>query len=119
MDIPMLWWSVIGLSSALVLATIAALQLLRRLRKEIFRRKSLSSKYGKLTEQFLPLVETFPWDPGKFRFLGTPIDGVQFEDDRVIFVEFKSSNSKLSTSQRHIRNLVNEGKVEFEVVRVS
>ena len=30
------------------------------------------------------------------RFLGAPIDGVQFEDDRVILVEFKSGRSRLS-----------------------
>jgi predicted Holliday junction resolvase-like endonuclease len=64
-------------------------------------------------------VDRFPWDPSNFRFLGTPIDGVQFEDDRVILVEFKTGNSQLSKRQRHIRELVNDGKVDFEVIRVA
>ncbi len=119
MDIPIIWWVVVGLSVALALSLVAARQLYKRLKQERFRKRSLSSKYGKLTEQFLPLVDRFPWDPSNFRFLGTPIDGVQFEDDRVILVEFKTGNSQLSKRQRHIRELVNDGKVDFEVFRVA
>ena len=52
-----------------------------------------------MTEQWLPLVDPYPWDPQNFRFIGSPIDGVQFEDDRVIFVEFKSGSSQLSAKQ--------------------
>jgi predicted Holliday junction resolvase-like endonuclease len=89
-----------------------------KLTKERFRNRSLSTKYGKLTEQFLPLVDSYPWDPSYFRFLGSPIDGVQFEADKVIFVEFKSGTSKLSKNQRVIRDLVDQGFVEFRVVRV-
>ena len=118
MDIPIIWWAVTGLSVALTLAIVTALQLSSRLKLEVFLRRSQSSKYGKLTEQFLPLVDSFPWDPGNFRFLGTPIDGVQFEDDRIILVEFKAANSQLSPLQRHIRDLVGDGKVDFEVIRV-
>ena len=119
MDIPIIWWVVVGLSVALALSLAAAIQLYKRLKQERFRKRSLSSKYGKLTEQFLPLVDRFPWDPSNFRFLGTPIDGVQFEDDRVILVEFKTGNSQLSKRQRHIRDLVDDGKVDFEVIRVA
>ena len=119
MDIPIIWWVVVGLSVALALSLVSAVQLSKRLKQERFRKRSLSSKYGKLTEQFLPLVDRFPWDPSNFRFLGTPIDGVQFDDDRVILVEFKTGNSQLSKVQRHIRDLVNDGKVDFEVIRVA
>ena len=118
MDIPIIWWTVAGLSVALALTLVAVLRLSRRLKLEVFRKRSQSSKYGKLTEQFLPLVDSFPWDPGNFRFLGTPIDGVQFEDDRIILVEFKAANSQLSPLQRHIRDLVGDGKVDFEVIRI-
>ena len=54
----------------------------------------------------------------EFRFLGAPIDGVQFEDDRIVLVEFKSGQSRLSSRQRRIRDLVREGRVEFREVRV-
>ena len=118
MDVPIVWWVVVSLSAALALSLFVAVQLYKSLKELRFRKRSQSSKYGKLTEQFLPLVDSFPWDPGNFRFLGTPIDGVQFEDDRIILVEFKAANSQLSPLQRHIRDLVGDGKVDFEVIRI-
>ena len=101
------------------LISLVAFRFYRLLSRERFRNKSLSTKYGKLTEQFLPLVESYPWDPGNFRFLGSPIDGVQFDDEKIILVEFKSGNSQLSSRQRKIRDLVKNHKVEFEVIKIS
>ena len=118
MDLHIIWWIVAALSVALIVSVSVSIHFYRRFRREVFRKRSQSSKYGKLTEQFLPLVEMFPWNPSNFRFLGTPIDGVQFEDDSIIFVEFKAANSQLSKLQRHIRDLVRDGKVDFRVIRV-
>jgi len=83
-----------------------------------FAKNSLSSKYGKMTEQFMPFLKDYPYDPQNFRFLGTPVDGVQFEDNKIIFVEFKSSNSQLSPRQRQIAELVWQKRVEFEEHRI-
>ena len=71
-----------------------------------------------MTEQFLPFLDDYPYDPQDFRFLGTPIDGVQFEDDKVVLTEFKTAGSQLSVRQKSIRRLVEEGKVEFEEHRI-
>ena len=76
------------------------------------------NKFGQISEQFIPLNSVFPWDSKQFRFLGTPIDGIQFEEDQIILIEFKSGNSDLTTKQRKIRNLVQNGKVDFQVIRV-
>ena len=43
---------------------------------------------------------------------------MQFEDDRVVLVEFKSGRSRLSDRQLRIRDLVQNGRVEFREVRV-
>lgn len=85
---------------------------------QIGRNRSLSTRYGQITEQFLPLVNAYPYDPKNFRFLGSPIDGVQFEEDRIVIVEFKSAGSKLSKNQKRIRDLVKSRKVDFELVQV-
>ena len=90
----------------------------RGLRKALSSRQSLSTRYGKTTEQFMPFMSDYPWDPQRFRFIGSPIDGVQFEDDRVILVEFKTASSRLSSSQRRIREHVDKGRVEFREVRM-
>lgn len=83
-----------------------------------FSKNSLSSKYGKISEQFMPFLKNFPYDPGNFRFLGSPIDGIQFEDDKIIFIEFKSADSQLSHKQKKIAELVWQKKVEFYEMRL-
>ena len=75
-------------------------------------------KYGQMSEQFMPFVSAYPWDPQRFRFIGSPIDGVQFEEDRVILIEFKTATSKLSARQRQIRDQVQGGRVEFQEFRL-
>lgn len=92
--------------------------LLKKLRKLSFLKKSLSSKYGKMTEQFLPFLENYPYDEQNFRFIGSPIDGIQFEDDKIIFVEFKVGDSKLTEREKKIKEQVERKKVEFEEFRI-
>ena len=82
-------------------------------------KRSQSIRYGKLTEQFMPFLESYPYDPHDFRFLGTPIDGVQFTEDAVVLIEFKAAGSQLSQRQRTIKRMVEAGTVRFEVHRVS
>ena len=115
----------VALAGALVVAILAVVLLYRlwrsarsELRGARFHGQSLSSKYGKMTEQFMPFVSDYPWDPQGFRFIGSPIDGVQFEEDRVILVEFKTATSKLSARQRQIRDIVGDGRVEFREFRL-
>jgi predicted Holliday junction resolvase-like endonuclease len=59
-------------------------------------------------------MDAYPYDPQGFRFLGSPIDGVQFEEDKIIFVEFKSNKSRLSEKQKHIRELIDAGEVYWD-----
>ncbi len=82
-------------------------------------KRSQSIRYGKLTEQFMPFLESYPYDPHDFRFLGTPIDGVQFTEDSIVLIEFKAAGSQLSQRQRTIKRMVDDGAVRFEVHRVS
>ena len=77
---------------------------------------SLSTKYGQISEEFFPLEQSYPYNSKDFKFLGNPIDGIQFNEDKIILVEFKTNKSKLSTKQRHIRNLINNKQVEFELI---
>src|SRR5436190_22911266 len=84
------------------------------LEQQSTRQRSLSASYGRITEQWFPLMERYPYDSANFRFLGTPVDGVQFEEDKIVFVEFKSRNAELSTAQRRLKQLVQAGKVTWE-----
>lgn len=104
----------------LVLALVVRMAISFYVKAEALRANnhSLSTRYGQVAEQFLPFMEDYPFDPSNFRFIGSPIDGIQFEDDRVVIMEFKTGRSKLSLRQRQIRDLVEAGKVEFRELRV-
>ncbi len=115
--------------AALVMALLFILYLLhstvkknsnleRELAETVSSKHSLSTKYGKMSEQFFPFLENYPYDYQNFRFIGTPVDGLQFEDDKIIFVEFKSSKSRLSQKQKTIKALVDSGRVGFEEFRL-
>lgn len=76
------------------------------------RGKSRSTRYGKLTERFAPWMAAWPFDdPGRFRFLGDPIDGVQFEEDAIYVVEIKTADSALKPAQAAVRNAILNGRV--------
>ncbi len=82
------------------------------------RKRSLSTTYGKITEQFAPFMDRYPYNAKHFRFIGSPIDGIQFTDDAIYLVEIKSAGSQLTARQRNIRQLVEDGHVfwyTFEV----
>lgn len=93
----------------------------RKLMKQISvkdrQQKSLSSTYGKISEQWFPLMNGYPYDPQNFRFIGSPIDGIQFTDDKIIFCEFKVHKSQLNENQKKIRELVKNRKVEWSEFR--
>lgn len=88
------------------------------LKETKFAKRSLSSRYGKLSEQFMPFLKNYPYDSQNFRFLGAPIDGMQFENDKIIFLEFKAADSGLTLTQKNIRRLIEKRKVFFEIIRL-
>ena len=118
-DVPIIWWIASTGIVLTVLLSINSLRLLGKIEQERSLRISQSTRYGQISEQFLPLVEQYPYDPKQFRFLGSPIDGVQFEEDKVVLVEFKAAGSRLSARQRKVRDLVREGKIEFREIKIS
>jgi predicted Holliday junction resolvase-like endonuclease len=110
-----------GLAILLVLswwAWAASTRGLRRRVKDLdSSKRSQSTRYGQTMEQFAPFLAEWPWDPKGFRFIGSPVDGVQFNEDGVVFVEIKSADSRLSPIQQTIKRHVKEGRVEWHEVR--
>jgi len=110
------------ISIALFLALVFLFKKVLSLRDTIerlkFEKGSQSVKYGKMTEQFIPFMERFPFNPEQFRFLGSPIDGVLFDDEQIVFCEFKTGSSQLNQRQRQIKQLVKEKAVKWFEFRV-
>ncbi len=112
----------LGISIALFLALVFLAKKFFSLKQDFedlrFRKTSQSVKYGQLTEQFIPFIDSFPYDPQQFRFIGNPIDGVVFDDNAIVFCEFKTATSALSQRQREIKRLVEEKKVKWLEFRI-
>lgn len=82
-------------------------------------KKASEIRVGYIIEQVAPLLDKWEGDPVNFKFLGKPIDGIQFNDDEIIFIEIKSGRSGLSKNQREIKEKVENGKVKFKTFRVN
>ncbi len=94
------------------------LAVLEEVHKELlFSHRSKTVKHGKSFEQLFPYMSSYPYDPQNFRFLGSPIDGISFENDELVFVEFKTGKSQLSAKQKKIRDLINSKKVKWKEIR--
>ncbi len=108
----------ISLGSVIVVFTLI-IRWLNRIHNEQLmaldsQKRSLSTVYGKTTEQFAPFMDRYPFNSQDFRFIGTPVDGIQFEEDRVVFVEIKAGRSAgLSPKQARIKRLIQDRKVEW------
>lgn len=108
---------ILGLSLVLWLKK-RELKVLKELHEELrFSHKSKSVKHGQSFEQLFPFMKSYPFDANNFRFIGSPIDGISFEEDSIVFVEFKTGSSQLSKKQRKIRDLINSKKVEWKEIR--
>jgi predicted Holliday junction resolvase-like endonuclease len=91
------------------------------IREDAIKRSGATLK-GKAFEHFAPWFPSFPFNPGDFSFIGSPVDMVGFVDfdnpekkGRVIFLEMKTGKSKLSEKQKQIRDAVMEKRVDYLV----
>ncbi len=87
-------------------------------------KKSREVLTGPLSEQLAPYLPDFPFSPTECKFIGKPIDLIVFkgldkkEPSEVIFVEIKSGESKLSTVERKLRDIIKDKKVSWTEYRV-
>jgi predicted Holliday junction resolvase-like endonuclease len=79
---------------------------------------------GKVTENIIPYMPVFPYNPKDVRFIGSPVDLIVFDGAAegclrdVIFLEVKTGGSSLNQIQRQIRDAVLAGRVEWRELRV-
>lgn len=79
---------------------------------------------GKVTENIVPYMPVFPYNPKDVRFIGSPVDLIVFDGAaegrlrEVVFLEVKTGSSSLNQIQRQIRDAVLAGRVEWRELRV-
>lgn len=82
-------------------------------------RRSRNTLLGQISEQLAPYFPGFPFDPSDARFLGKPVDFVVFpglsagKPEGAVFVEVKSSASRLSQTERILRDAIKAGRVSW------
>ena len=86
--------------------------------------RSLAVTVGKVSEQLVPYLPGFGYNPKDARFLGSPVDFVVFDGldagalRRVVFLEVKTGAAALSTRERQIRDAIESGRISWDELRV-
>lgn len=85
--------------------------------------RSRSVLGGRFTEQMAPYLPEIHYDPTEARFIGSPVDLVVFpglssdKPREIVFVEVKAgARGRLSQREQRIRELVEAGKVRWELM---
>lgn len=81
-------------------------------------KKSSEVRLGRIGENMAPFFESWKYDPNNFRFLGSPIDGISFNEDEIVFIEIKTGRSRLSSNQSNVKKLIENCSVRFETFRI-
>jgi predicted Holliday junction resolvase-like endonuclease len=114
---------VIGLLLGLVYVLLWKARHTGAIRQDAIQR-SLAVTVGKVSEQLVPYLPDFHFNPKDARFLGSPIDLVVFDglDEgqvrRVVFIEVKTGESGLSGRERQVRDAIQARCVEWTELRV-
>lgn len=93
--------------------------------REHSRRTSRAVNTGLEAEQLAPWIEGFPYAPKDARFFGKPADFVVFDGlsegslREIVFVEIKTGRPDLNTNERQVRKAIEEGRVRYEIVRLT
>lgn len=96
--------------------------------EKIIRTKSVSSSrrslVGKFIERFIPFLKKIPYEPSDMHFLGQPIDYIVFQGlhedkiERVIFVEVKTGQSKLTKREKSLKDVIEKRKVSWKQINI-
>jgi len=119
MDPLMTFWifligALAGLIAGIALVYRMAVSPLHKAMKEPSDEQSSVKNTDRSIDQFDPtLLNNYPFSYENFRFIGDPIGGIQFDDDRVIFVDFKANQSESNPVKKRIKDLVESGKIEW------
>ena len=86
--------------------------------------KSRAVLGGQFSEQLAPYLPDFNYSPTEVRFLGKPVDFLVFKgmDEKsikeVIFVEVKSGKATLNTSEKSLKDAIQNKRVKWEEYRI-
>lgn len=89
------------------------------LRQQKSEKISKAVRKGQNVEKVIPFFENFPHYGKQIVNCYQPVDYIVFDKDEIIVVELKTGKSQLSPKQKKIKKMIEDGKVRFELIRVS
>ena len=87
--------------------------------------RSQAVTVGKVSEQLVPLLPGFEYNPKDVRFLGSPVDLVVFDGlndgavRQVVFIEVKTGAATLNSRERQVRDAILEQRVRWDELRIT
>ena len=93
----------------------------KEIRRDVIER-SRAVITGKVVEQLTPYLPQFKYNPKDARFIGSPVDLIVFDglDEgnlrKIVFIEVKSGKSSLSKREKLVKDAIEKGKVEYEIL---
>ena len=116
--------AVIGLLAGLIYFLVWKAKHTSAIRQDAVMR-SQAVTVGKVSEQLVPLLPGFAFNPKDVRFLGSPVDLIVFDGlsegivRAVIFVEVKTGGGVLSGRERQVRDAILTQRVRWEELRLT
>lgn len=86
--------------------------------------RSRSVLLGEVYEKVAPFLPEFPFAARDMVFLGKGVDCIVFDGlsegklERIVFLELKSGNSRLSRNEAMIRDAIRRNKVDYQELRL-
>ena len=115
---------VIGLLTGFVYVLIWKARHTSAIRQDAVQR-SQAVTVGKVSEQLVPLLPGFAFNPKDARFLGSPVDLIVFDGlndgtvRQVVFIEVKTGAAGLSSRERQVRDAILEKRVSWDELRLT
>ncbi len=109
------WVFLIGIIAGLLLGVTlvhrAAISPLNKKIENLTTQKFQQEQTEEALRQLKP--ENYPYSLDNFRYIGDPIDGIQFEENQILFVKLKINTSKLNPIQKNVKKLVQQGQINW------
>ncbi len=102
-----IWVFFIGIIIGIIIGVILSYRTAVNPLQHTIKKLSSQDKYSHDTMKY------YPYNQNNFRFVGDPIDGIQFEENTILFVRLKKDNTTSTKEQDHIKTLVENGNVEW------
>lgn len=71
------------------------------------------SRLASQDQQFCEQMKYYPYDLDRFKRIDGPVDGIQFEEDTIIFVRLTHGNNPSTIEQEQVKRIIETRNVRW------